>query len=766
MFLSSLLFLLLASSAYGAPGFIVSIPPRNMRITYNTASEFFALPDEIVGLELSMGNWYTNHAENTIFEIETNPNDPNPSCEAIQGTGSADHLSCALESLPSLTQLAPGFILSFNATLNDTSFPGSSADCTDNGLRACAGAMFETEPFILFPGDQISIDYYFRSVAETNDNYYEMLFVIADAGTYEPIRALGRRGIDQLDPQNFGFGDFTVNETDGKEFIFRAYIAGFRFDELDPRLSVEGSITAIDLYSSIERTDRPSTSPTNSPTSAPTNAPTELICPPGRFRLGDECAPCDINTFTNVSGLTSCFDCPPYYHTNNTVGNMMCYAPTECPPGSTWELSIIQCIPCPVDTFSEVFGSLGNCTACPEGLSTGGTINNIACQPLEPTSAPSFSATYPPVASECSTIAAAALDTNRTAYALVLRDLIYADDFQAVDCLNQLYGSLLARTSEAEPLDKWGVAASDVLLDSMINVLDVPEPVQLGPRARILQYNYPTEPTETLIEVVCLCDSAEEPTCAKQFYFTSFSPVPPISDYFGFPQSWVLYDGGAPVVCSQDIATVEISKLPFGVRRRRQLQSGGGTPDPVYGSHGSDTTESPTSSPTMLPTTSPTLSTPSPTQQTTAAPSGAPIAVPTPLPTAATATSSPTSATVTSSPTVAVPVTSSPTAATTTTSSPSSATVTASPTRLPTTRQPTISSSLTRAPTAQDFVSSPAGIAVFVVAGVVLLGLFAFVVRKFYLIQQEKESINSLFDRESVLPKSARRFLFEDSDED
>ena len=95
-----------------------------------------------------------------------------------------------------------------------------------------------------------------------------------------------------------------------------------------------------------------------------------IACPKGSYKqhIGNQsCLLCPVGTFSEDSGLSCCTDCN-LYSTTTTTGSIsmgMCL----CNPGYYLDIESGDCLPCPVSTFKQGYGS-GPCSACPNTFTT------------------------------------------------------------------------------------------------------------------------------------------------------------------------------------------------------------------------------------------------------------------------------------------------------------------------------------------------------------------------------------------------------------
>lgn len=720
------------------PFTVIEVPLQNTNVKYGSSEDYLVTiqDGQIIDPDLTVIDLFNLYADSTTFEVQQDPNNFDPTCEPrVEVTGTVMHSErCAFEDALGNSTSEFSFIM----TLFDPNI--TTNECSASALsRSCVGGFIESEPFVAYAGDETYFRHTTQSTRIASDNYYELFAVLINASNDQVVfYSTGSRGLYSFEDE---YVSFPMISTDGLYYI-RVFFSSYLYDATDAVLSVSSSFHGVFVQSIYPRTDQPTMSPTLLPTisptllpsQAPSTSPSILICQPGTFKNMSFCDPCPINTFANVSGLVGeCYPCPYSQHTAFTVGNTQCFPPQICDPGRYWDLNLLECISCPVDTFTEVSGTIGECTACPNDRTTNGAVGATSCA-LITTLAPTFSTTLPPVATpECNDLKTAAETLGELEYAAFLKNAIDTDDFATVDCLHQLFTHQITQQSELYPRSQWGVDARDIFVNKTIFTTSNDE-VELGARARVLQYEL--NESSPSLEAICLCDDDLALSCFKQLYFTLETPLPEIALYFGVAPVFFSYKNGEIVECSSDSVLVETDVLlnQFARRRQRarQLQGNDGDLPPVYGSFGPDviptasptTADSPSESPSALPTALPT------TRSPTALPSTLPTALPT--------TPSPTALPTTRSPTTRSPTTmQSPTAITT--------------------PQPTLAN-----PASSDFVSSPGGIATFVIVGVICFAFLVYVVRKFYLIRLETKRINALYDNaDSSLQENIRRFLFD-----
>lgn len=104
-----------------------------------------------------------------------------------------------------------------------------------------------------------------------------------------------------------------------------------------------------------------------------------IACEAGRYASAGmlECEPCDVGTFTNVTGMAACHPCAPGSY-NNVLGADGC---EECSQGLfANESESTGCMQCPIGRYAAQKG-LATCAECPPGLTTfsRGALDSDAC---------------------------------------------------------------------------------------------------------------------------------------------------------------------------------------------------------------------------------------------------------------------------------------------------------------------------------------------------------------------------------------------------
>uniref|UniRef100_A0ABM0MZ98 Uncharacterized protein LOC100378937 n=1 Tax=Saccoglossus kowalevskii TaxID=10224 RepID=A0ABM0MZ98_SACKO len=105
-----------------------------------------------------------------------------------------------------------------------------------------------------------------------------------------------------------------------------------------------------------------------------------LTCTPGTFDDGDACLSCPIGTYQNMTGQTSCQQCPAGYSTlqEHTKNDEECRE--LCRPGFYSTNGVAPCRRCEIATFQSEYGST-SCTPCPNDTSTYGVaVSESSCR--------------------------------------------------------------------------------------------------------------------------------------------------------------------------------------------------------------------------------------------------------------------------------------------------------------------------------------------------------------------------------------------------
>ena len=80
-----------------------------------------------------------------------------------------------------------------------------------------------------------------------------------------------------------------------------------------------------------------------------------------------------IEKCTNHNEYLNCTKCP---RGQTSYNNFDC---TECIPGTYSPVEGSLCLQCPENTYSDIFGAK-ECTPCPEGMTTGGSVGQTSCK--------------------------------------------------------------------------------------------------------------------------------------------------------------------------------------------------------------------------------------------------------------------------------------------------------------------------------------------------------------------------------------------------
>lgn len=101
-------------------------------------------------------------------------------------------------------------------------------------------------------------------------------------------------------------------------------------------------------------------------------------CPPGYAPIGlrFECTECPVNTYKNTTGNASCTPCPPFSMSRpRSISIDQCII---CPQGTTWSQAD-GCLPCPENTYKDLYGDQ-SCITCPNnGMSLANSVSLANC---------------------------------------------------------------------------------------------------------------------------------------------------------------------------------------------------------------------------------------------------------------------------------------------------------------------------------------------------------------------------------------------------